>query len=115
MSIFCWLYADGYHVVVLWRKTNQSETTSNTVEVRTVQMADESKQDFKLEKENELRFEVEAPHKVRLELVDGHAEIFGVEIVKDKQYQFNSGKIPFETLFAGLEHDIRTPLPKPEA
>ena len=52
----------------------------------------EPKQDFKLEKENELRFEVEAPHKARLELVEGHAEIFGVEIVKDKQYCFTSGE-----------------------
>lgn len=52
----------------------------------------EPKQDYKLDKENELRFEVEPPHKVKLELVEGSAEIFGAEIVKDKQYIFSPGK-----------------------
>ncbi|XP_022657342.1 polyribonucleotide 5'-hydroxyl-kinase Clp1-like [Varroa jacobsoni] len=51
----------------------------------------EPKQDYKLDKENELRFEVEPPHKVKLELVEGSAEIFGAEIVKDKQYIFSPG------------------------
>lgn len=54
--------------------------------------SDEPRADFKLERENELRFEVEAPHRVRLELLDGHAEIFGVEIVKDKHYSFGTGE-----------------------
>lgn len=52
----------------------------------------EPKKEYKLEAENELRFEVEPPHKVKLELVEGTAEIFGAEIVKDKQYVFSPGK-----------------------
>ncbi|XP_065335760.1 protein CLP1 homolog [Cloeon dipterum] len=56
---------------------------------------DSSEQEFKLEPDTELRFEVENPdnksEKVVLELKSGHAEIFGTELVKDKQYFFCSG------------------------
>lgn len=49
-------------------------------------------QEFKLEPDQELRFEVETKgEKVYLTLKSGLAEIFGTELVKGKTYEFNSG------------------------
>ncbi|EFX89485.1 protein CLP1 homolog [Daphnia pulex] len=48
-------------------------------------------QEFKLEQDNELRFEVESKEKVTLELKSGLAEVFGTEIVKGKVYSFGGG------------------------
>ncbi|XP_030745886.1 protein CLP1 homolog [Sitophilus oryzae] len=49
-------------------------------------------QEYKLEPDNELRFEVEAKaEKVYLTLKNGLAEIFGTEIVKGKTYEFTAG------------------------
>lgn len=58
-------------------------------------MSDDRKthvQEFKLEPENELRFEVESKNeKVYMILKSGMAEIFGTELVKGKTYEFTSG------------------------
>jgi len=48
-------------------------------------------QEFKLEQDTELRFEVESKEKVTLEVKSGQAEIFGTELVKGKTYTFNGG------------------------
>lgn len=58
-------------------------------------MIDEKKsvlQEYKLEADNELRFEVETKgEKVYLRLKNGLAEIFGTELVKGKTYEFTGG------------------------
>lgn len=59
-------------------------------------MSDDKKapalQEFKLEPDSELRFEVESKNeKVYLTLKSGLAEIFGTELVKGKLYEFSSG------------------------
>ncbi|CAH0551674.1 unnamed protein product [Brassicogethes aeneus] len=57
-------------------------------------MTDDKKsaQEFKLDPDNELRFEVESKNeKVYLILKAGLAEVFGTEIVKGKTYEFSSG------------------------
>lgn len=49
-------------------------------------------QEFKLDPDSELRFEVESKNeKVYLTLKSGFAEIFGTELVKGKLYEFTSG------------------------
>ncbi|XP_076267224.1 protein CLP1 homolog [Rhynchophorus ferrugineus] len=49
-------------------------------------------QEYKLDQDNELRFEVESKgEKVYLTLKNGMAEIFGTEVVKGKTYEFTSG------------------------
>ncbi|GLH13385.1 hypothetical protein R5R35_007426 [Gryllus longicercus] len=49
-------------------------------------------QEFKLEPDSELRFEVESKNeKVTLELKSGVAEVFGTELVKGKLYTFTTG------------------------
>lgn len=49
-------------------------------------------QEFKLESDSELRFEVESKNeKVFLTLKSGLAEVFGTELVKGKQYEFAAG------------------------
>lgn len=48
-------------------------------------------QEFKLEQDQELRFEIENKDKAYLTLKAGNAEIFGTEIVKGKVYEFASG------------------------
>lgn len=45
---------------------------------------------FKLAKDNELRFEVETNSAVKLEVVEGKAEIFGTELVNSKVHEFGS-------------------------
>ncbi|KAK2158978.1 hypothetical protein LSH36_161g16015 [Paralvinella palmiformis] len=52
---------------------------------------DETKQDFKLETNTELRFEVDANGTIKLEMITGKAEIFGSELVEGKKYVFTSG------------------------
>lgn len=47
-------------------------------------------QEFKIIRENELRFEVESKERVKLELLDGIAEMFGTELIKTKSYVFES-------------------------
>jgi len=39
---------------------------------------------FSLPRDNELRFEVETNERVKLDLVDGTAEIFGTELVRSR-------------------------------
>lgn len=49
-------------------------------------------QEFKLDADNELRFEVETQNeKVYLTLKSGYAEVFGTELVKGKTYEFTFG------------------------
>lgn len=49
-------------------------------------------QEFKLDQDSELRFEVESKNeKVYLTLKSGTAEVFGTELVKGKTYEFVSG------------------------
>ncbi|KAJ8950913.1 hypothetical protein NQ318_008351 [Aromia moschata] len=49
-------------------------------------------QEFKLDPDNELRFEVETKNeKVYLTLKSGLAEVFGTELVKAKTYEFTAG------------------------
>ncbi|EMP27658.1 Polyribonucleotide 5'-hydroxyl-kinase Clp1 [Chelonia mydas] len=54
---------------------------------------DEKKQvaKFELERETELRFEVEASQTVQLELLAGMAEIFGTELTRNKKFTFDAG------------------------
>ncbi|KAG1687795.1 Polyribonucleotide 5'-hydroxyl-kinase Clp1 [Nymphon striatum] len=47
--------------------------------------------EYKLEANSELRFEVATKEKVTVEIVDGLAEIFGTELVKNKKYTFSNG------------------------
>lgn len=47
-------------------------------------------QEHTLMKENELRFEVEAGERVKLELMNGNAEVFGTELVRTRSYIFES-------------------------
>ncbi|XP_041029913.1 polyribonucleotide 5'-hydroxyl-kinase Clp1 [Carcharodon carcharias] len=59
-------------------------------------MAEEQKDDqpvnkFDLEKETELRFEVEAHETVQLELLSGMAEIFATELTRNKRFTFDGG------------------------
>lgn len=46
---------------------------------------------FELERETELRFEVEASQSVQLELLAGMAEIFGTELTRNKKFTFDAG------------------------
>ncbi|XP_048486316.1 protein CLP1 homolog [Plutella xylostella] len=49
-------------------------------------------QEFKLDPDSELRFEVESKNeKVVLEVKSGYAELFGTELVKGKAYEFHTG------------------------
>lgn len=52
---------------------------------------EELAQEFRIDPESELRFEVEGKEKVTVELKSGLAEIFGVELVKNKKFVFGSG------------------------
>ncbi|XP_078492272.1 polyribonucleotide 5'-hydroxyl-kinase Clp1 [Ciona intestinalis] len=57
-------------------------------------------QDYKLAKDNELRFEVESNARVKLDLIEGSAEVFGTELVRSRSYIFESGaKIAVFTWF----------------
>ncbi|XP_069089164.1 polyribonucleotide 5'-hydroxyl-kinase Clp1 [Pleurodeles waltl] len=46
---------------------------------------------FELEKETELRFEVDSAQSVQLELLSGMAEIFGTELTRNKRFTFDAG------------------------
>ncbi|XP_064200141.1 polyribonucleotide 5'-hydroxyl-kinase Clp1 isoform X4 [Anguilla rostrata] len=46
---------------------------------------------FELEKETELRFEVEVGERAQLELLSGMAEVFGSELNRNKKYTFGPG------------------------
>lgn len=50
-----------------------------------------TKKEWPLERDTELRFEVELQCKAQLTLTHGQAEIFGTELVKNKVYSFQSG------------------------
>ncbi|XP_067649529.1 polyribonucleotide 5'-hydroxyl-kinase Clp1-like [Haliotis asinina] len=52
---------------------------------------EERKEEYKLEKFSELRFEVESKANVYLELCNGMAEVFGTELAKNKRYVFQAG------------------------
>ncbi|CAN7996966.1 unnamed protein product [Ixodes hexagonus] len=52
---------------------------------------EEVAQEFRIDPESELRFEVEGKEKVTVELKSGLAEVFGVELVKNKKFVFGSG------------------------
>ncbi|NWJ00280.1 CLP1 kinase, partial [Crypturellus undulatus] len=54
---------------------------------------DEKKQvaKFELERETELRFEVEAAQTAQLELLSGMAEVFGTELTRNKKFTFDAG------------------------
>lgn len=46
---------------------------------------------FELEKETELRFEVDSAQSVQLELLSGMAEIYGTELTRNKRFIFDAG------------------------
>uniref|UniRef100_A0A2C9K704 Protein CLP1 homolog n=2 Tax=Biomphalaria glabrata TaxID=6526 RepID=A0A2C9K704_BIOGL len=48
-------------------------------------------QEFKLQANSELRFEVEAKAMVEIEMIEGQAEMFGTELAKNRKYSFVSG------------------------
>lgn len=52
---------------------------------------EQTKDEIQLEKESELRFEVEAESEVKLELFSGKAEIFGTELSMGRKYIFSAG------------------------
>lgn len=51
----------------------------------------EAVQNFKLEQDEELRFEVECEESITVELKSGKAEVFGSEMVENCKYKFVSG------------------------
>ena len=54
-----------------------------------------TKKNWSLKPNSELRFEIQHDHQkrmLRLKLLEGTAEIFGVELVKNKQYVFSNGR-----------------------
>ncbi|XP_071966169.1 polyribonucleotide 5'-hydroxyl-kinase Clp1-like [Antedon mediterranea] len=61
------------------------------MEPSTSQLQPENKEwrEFRLEKDNELRFEVE--HEVQMELKEGLAEVFGTELLRNHIYKFTAG------------------------
>ncbi|XP_078530264.1 polyribonucleotide 5'-hydroxyl-kinase Clp1 [Lissotriton helveticus] len=46
---------------------------------------------FELERETELRFEVDSAQSVQLELLSGMAEIYGTELTRNKRFLFDAG------------------------
>lgn len=52
---------------------------------------DQRVDEFQLEQESELRFEVEAGSSVQLELLSGKAEMFGSELATGRKYNFGTG------------------------
>ncbi|XP_015907325.1 polyribonucleotide 5'-hydroxyl-kinase Clp1 [Parasteatoda tepidariorum] len=59
-------------------------------EESTEPVADTDTQEFKLDEQTELRFEVEPKCTITLELKNGTAEIFGTELVKNRKFAFSS-------------------------
>lgn len=51
----------------------------------------ESGEEYKLERNSELRFEVDAKDNIQLEMIDGLGEVFGSELAKNKIYNFLPG------------------------
>ncbi|KAK4528893.1 hypothetical protein GAYE_SCF66G6841 [Galdieria yellowstonensis] len=64
-------------------QTSSSSTPQPTVSKRT----------FRLEKEQELRFEVSTENKVHLTLLSGTAEVFGIELPKGRHVEFQDTKL----------------------
>jgi len=64
---------------------------SNVPMMDTTESGTSEKREWKLEKDSELRFEVELQNEAQLLLTHGQAEIFGTELVKNRQYNFCSG------------------------
>ncbi len=54
--------------------------------------------EYRLEEDQELRFEVAQGGDVTLELIEGVAEVFGSEVVQHKKYSFPSGA-PSRSIF----------------
>jgi len=50
------------------------------------------KEDYALHPEQELRFEVEKGEYAKIQVLEGNAELFGTELIKQKPYFFNGGK-----------------------
>jgi len=50
-----------------------------------------SKKEYPLEIDHELRIEVAADNEAKITIIEGQAEIFGTELVRNKQYVFGSG------------------------
>lgn len=50
------------------------------------------KEDYALHPEQELRFEVEKNHYAKVEVLEGNAELFGTELIRQKPYYFHFGK-----------------------
>ncbi|XP_025734912.2 polyribonucleotide 5'-hydroxyl-kinase Clp1 isoform X1 [Callorhinus ursinus] len=80
--------APRFTVLALWLRRHSSYTEK---------MGEEANDDkkpttkFELERETELRFEVEASQSVQLELLAGMAEIFGTELTRNKKFTFDAG------------------------
>ena len=53
-----------------------------------------TKKNWSLKPNSELRFEIQHDQKrvLKLKLLEGTAEIFGVELVKNRQYVFSNGR-----------------------
>lgn len=63
-----------------------------TMEVEQEKTPQEERQQFKLEKDTELRLEIpERKGKAELVLLQGQAEVFGTELIKNKKFTFNAG------------------------
>lgn len=71
-----------------------------------MQRADGNKRTFHLEKEQELRFEVSSESKVYLTLQSGTAEIFGIELPKEKPVEFCDTKLAVFT-WKGCELELQ--------
>ncbi|RWS28368.1 CLP1-like protein [Leptotrombidium deliense] len=63
----------------------ENETQGNGIH------GDDNVKEFRLEADQELRFEVENNERVQLELRSGLAEMFGTELMKGRRYSFDSG------------------------
>uniref|UniRef100_A0ABI7ZSY4 Polyribonucleotide 5'-hydroxyl-kinase Clp1 n=1 Tax=Felis catus TaxID=9685 RepID=A0ABI7ZSY4_FELCA len=80
-----------------WRTLEISSSCLARLSSYTEKMGEEASDDkkpttkFELERETELRFEVEASQSVQLELLAGMAEIFGTELTRNKKFTFDAG------------------------
>ncbi|XP_076460941.1 polyribonucleotide 5'-hydroxyl-kinase Clp1-like [Babylonia areolata] len=64
-------------------------------------------EDYKLERNSELRFEVDSRNEVHMEMIDGMAEVFGTEITKKQQYKFMPGSKMAVYTFHGCTIKLR--------
>ncbi len=87
----------------LKEKSSQQQATSSAGDGAKVE-------EFRIEEDQELRFEVASTSEVIVELLDGTAEIFGTELVRHKRYTFAPGaRVAVYTWHGAKVTDLRYP------